>query len=87
MHLLYQKTSKNAVMIRFVNYSVDINYKFTGSAQNPKDAVQIRFAAWERRGLSSNKGKHRCDEVVSSSVMIFGTIDFFARIYSNNQPI
>ena len=25
MHLLYQKTSKNAVMIRFVNYSVDIN--------------------------------------------------------------
>ena len=26
MHLLYQKTSKNAVMIRFVNYSVDIIY-------------------------------------------------------------
>ena len=27
MHLLYQKISKNAVMIRFVNYSVDIIYK------------------------------------------------------------
>ena len=26
MHLLYQKTAKNAVAIRFVNYSVDINY-------------------------------------------------------------
>ena len=25
MHLLYQKTAKNAVAIRFVNYSVDIN--------------------------------------------------------------
>ena len=69
------------------HYNGTINYKLTGSTHNPKDAVQIRFAAWERRGLSSNKGKHRCDEVVSSSVMIFGTIDFFARIYSNNQPI
>ena len=69
------------------NHGGRVRYKFTGSAQYPKDAVQIRFAAWERRGLSSNKGKHRCDEVVSSSVMIFGTIDFFARIYSNNQPI
>lgn len=26
MHLLYQKTAKNAVAIRFVNYSVDITY-------------------------------------------------------------
>ena len=26
MHLLYQKTAKNAVAIRFVNYSVDIIY-------------------------------------------------------------
>ena len=69
------------------HYNGTINYKLTGSTHNPKDACQIRFAAWERRGLSSNKGKHRCDEVVSSSVMIFGTIDFFARIYSNNQPI
>ena len=69
------------------HYNGTINYKLTGSTHNPKDAVQIRFAAWERRGLSSNKGKHRCDEGVSSSVMIFGTIDFFARIYSNNQPI
>ncbi|MBP9539218.1 MAG: hypothetical protein KBE32_05505, partial [Leptotrichiaceae bacterium] len=25
MHLLYQKTAKNAVAIGFVNYSVDIN--------------------------------------------------------------
>jgi len=25
VHLLYQKTAKNAVAIRFVNYSVDIN--------------------------------------------------------------
>ena len=28
MHLLYQKTAKNAVAIRFVNYSVDIIYQW-----------------------------------------------------------
>jgi hypothetical protein len=49
------------------HYNGIINYKLTESAHNPKDACQIRFAAWERRKLSSIKGKHRCDEVVFSS--------------------
>jgi hypothetical protein len=36
MHLLYQKTSKNAVMIRFVNYSVDITVSWENAT---KDAL------------------------------------------------
>ena len=49
------------------HYNGTINYKLTGSTHNPKDACQIRFAAWERRKLSSMKAPSRCDEVVFSS--------------------
>jgi len=38
------------------NHGGRIRYKFTGSAQNPKDAVQIRFAAWERKGAVFKEG-------------------------------
>jgi len=33
-----------------------IRYKLTGSAQNPKDAGQNRFVAWERKGAVFKEG-------------------------------
>ena len=40
MHLLYQKTAKNAVAIRFVNYSVDIMYN-SGERMTTAKAIEI----------------------------------------------
>ena len=44
MHLLYQKTAKNAVAIRFVNYSVDIIY--THVTEKAKEGMAEKFAAY-----------------------------------------
>ena len=41
MHLLYQKTAKNAVAIRFVNYSVDITYELRFSKEVDKKLTII----------------------------------------------
>ena len=38
------------------NHGGRISYKLTGSAQNPKDACQNRFVAWERKEALFKKG-------------------------------
>ena len=48
MHLLYQKTAKNAVAIRFVNYSVDIKYN-KRSIQTSKVIEELIEIAKEMR--------------------------------------
>lgn len=38
------------------NHGGRIRYNLTGSAQNPKDAYQNRFVAWERKGAVFKEG-------------------------------